>query len=63
MAGGMRSGDMTHHHDQSITLVSLSVMKTTVRRPVNLMPEDELEELDILPPRSGETTPHPSNPS
>src|SRR5512133_573618 len=40
---GIRIGDSIHHHDQSITGVSLSVMKTMVSRPKKpTPPEPEL---------------------
>ena len=46
MAKGVHAGARTHHQDQSITLQSLRVMKTMVRRPPKPMPP-ELEDLLI----------------
>ena len=42
IAKGIHIGDNTHHHDQLITLHSLSVMNTIVSNPENPMP-DEVE--------------------
>ena len=44
-------GDHTHHHDQSMTLVSFSTMKAIVSNPTNPIPPELLElddELAIL---------------
>lgn len=42
-ANEVQIGASTHHHDQSIKPVSLSVMKTMVRRPAKPIPPlDEL---------------------
>ena len=40
-------GPNTHHHDQLMTWVSLSVMNTMVRSPANPIPPDDDLEVDI----------------
>lgn len=41
------TGDITHHHDQSMTPVSFKAMNKIVSAPVNPSPEAELDESDI----------------
>lgn len=43
-----RTGDKTHHQDQSIYLVNFNVIKTIVNRPTKPIPELLLELFDIL---------------
>ena len=44
---GNQSGANTHHHDQSILSISLSIMKTIVNTPKNPIPDDD-DELAIV---------------
>lgn len=40
---GIQIGESTHHHDQLIVPISLSVMNTMVNRPVKPIPDDDFE--------------------
>ena len=41
-------GDSTHHHDQSIFPMSLSVMNTMVSKPTNPIPPLEFDRLSLI---------------
>ena len=42
-------GERTQNHDQAMTFVSFSTIKAIVKRDVNPIPLEELEELAINP--------------
>jgi hypothetical protein len=45
----IQMGDKTHHQDQAIFPISLSVMNTTVRRPAKpMLPDELLDELLMI---------------
>ena len=44
----IQMGERTHHHDQLITLPSLSPMNRIVRAPVKLIPPEDEEDEDIV---------------
>lgn len=50
MQNEIQMGDSTQTHDQSITWQSFNTMKTIVRRPVNPMPLELLEEDALIRP-------------
>jgi len=45
---GIHRGDVTHHHDQSMLLVSLRIRNTTKTAIDRLTPEEAVFELSIL---------------